>query len=62
MDGLLRSLGDAFANLVGGAMAAVAAAIQGVGSALANAVPGGIAGVAVGLLVIAAVAWLLMRR
>jgi len=62
MDGLLRSLGDAFANLLGGAMAAVAAAVQGIGTALGNAVPGGIAGVAVGLVVIAAVAWLLVRR
>ena len=62
MDGLLRSLGDALANPISGAMAAVGAAIQGIGTALGNAVPGGIAGVAVGLVVIAAVAWLLMRR
>ena len=62
MDGLLRSVGDAFANLIGGAMAAAAAAVQGIGTALANAVPGGIAGVVVGLVVIAAVAWLLLRR
>ena len=62
MDGLLRSLGDAFSNLIGGAFAAVAAAVQGLGTALANAVPGGIAGVAVGLVVIGLVAWLLLRR
>jgi hypothetical protein len=62
MDGLLRSLGDAFTNLVGGALAAVGAAIMGIGTALANAVPGGIAGVAVGLVVILVVAWLLLRR
>ena len=62
MDGLLRSLGDAFSSLVSGGMAAVAAAITGFGTALANAVPGGIAGVAVGLVAILAVAWLLLRR
>ena len=62
MDGLLRSLGDAFSNLIGGAMAAAAAAIQGIGTAIGNAVPGGLAGVAVGLVVIGLVAWLLVRR
>lgn len=62
MDGLLRSLGDAFTNLFAGALAAVAAAVQGIGTSLANAVPGGMVGVAVGLVAILAVAWLLLRR
>lgn len=61
MDGLLRSVGDGITGMVGGALAAIQAALQGIGTALANAIPGGLAGVAVGLVAVVMIVWLLRR-
>jgi hypothetical protein len=61
MGRLLESIGDGITGLVGGALHAALAAVQGIGSALVSAIPGGIMGVVAGLAAVVVIVWLLRR-
>jgi hypothetical protein len=61
MDGLSRSIGDGISGLVGGAIHAIGAALDGMVSALGSALPAGalpVIGIATALLL----AWAVLKR
>ena len=61
MDGLLRSVGDGIGGLVGGALSSIQAALDGIVASLSAALPAGALPV-VGIAVLIAVGWFLIKR
>lgn len=61
MDGLLTSVGNGLAGLLGGAFAAIGQALRGTVDALNRALPNGLL-LAVVFVVLLVVAWQLIRR
>jgi hypothetical protein len=61
MDGLARSVGDGITGLVGGAFAAIGAALRGIVAAGEQALPGGLLWAVVFVLLVAG-AWTLAKR
>ena len=61
MDGLGRAVGHGISGLVGGALNSIGAALSGIVNALAAALPAGALPV-LGVLVVLAVGWLILKR
>jgi len=61
MDGLARSIGDGITGLVGGALAAIGQALEGIGDALSTALPAGALPV-LGIALVVVILWRIIRR
>ena len=61
MDGFARSIGDGITGLVGGALAAIGAALSGIVDALATALPAGALPV-LGIALVVVILWRIIRR
>jgi hypothetical protein len=61
MDGLLRSVGDGISGLIGGALAAIGNALEGILASLSTALPAGALPV-LGIGAVLLLLWLILKR